>query len=141
MAPQKPRRGRQQVAALCWRRGKSVREILLITSRETRRWVIPKGWPMDHLKDFNAAKTEAYEEAGVLGRMSRTALGKYTYDKVKDTGTTRVTVSVYGLEVTELLTTWPEKGERQRKWFTVEQATEKVDEVGLKQIFRLYDKP
>jgi 8-oxo-dGTP pyrophosphatase MutT (NUDIX family) len=125
----------KQVAALCWRKKKKKREVLLITSRETRRWVIPKGWPMDGLKDFNAAKTEAYEEAGVTGRVTRKPLGKFLYDKIRRDSTTRVTVTVYGLEVHDMLKSWPEKSERKRTWFSFEEAAKLVDEAGLKAIF------
>jgi 8-oxo-dGTP pyrophosphatase MutT (NUDIX family) len=128
------RSGAKQIAALCWRWKKGQPEILLITSRETKRWVIPKGWPMDHLVDFNAAKTEAYEEAGVLGRMTRKSVGTYTYDKIEVDGTRRVSVTVYALEVGEILKKWPEKRERRREWFSVSDAAQRVDEEGLKKI-------
>jgi 8-oxo-dGTP pyrophosphatase MutT (NUDIX family) len=128
------KRNAQQIAALCWRQKKGQREILLITSRETKRWVIPKGWPMDHLVDFNAAKTEAYEEAGVLGHIKRKPIGSYIYDKIEEDVAQRVTVNVYALEVSEILNSWPEKRERRRAWFSIEEAAGCVDEAGLKKI-------
>jgi 8-oxo-dGTP pyrophosphatase MutT (NUDIX family) len=127
-------RGTKQIAALCWRKKNGNHEVLLITSRETKRWVIPKGWPMDNLKDFNAAKTEAYEEAGVLGRVKRKPLGRFSYNKIGEDETRHVTVTVYGLEVKELLSKWPEKRERKREWFTVDEAALRVSEAGLKDI-------
>jgi 8-oxo-dGTP pyrophosphatase MutT (NUDIX family) len=123
---------RKQVAALCWRKKKTQIEVLLISSRETKRWVIPKGWPMDHLKDFNAAKTEAFEEAGVRGRVTRKPLGNFRYEKIKASGAIPVTVTVYGIEVHELTSNWPEKKQRKRQWFTVEDAAKRVNEAELK---------
>lgn len=134
MVEHKALRGRKQVAALCWRMKKGTREVLLITSRETRRWVIPKGWPMEDLKDFNAAKTEAFEEAGVKGRVSRTPLGRFSYDKIKRQGATRVAVTVYSLEIDDLLKSWPERLERRRQWFSCAEAADRVHETGLKAI-------
>jgi hypothetical protein len=71
----------QQVAALCWRKRKDGVEVMLVTSRETRRWVIPKGWPMEGLTDYNAARREALEEAGVEGHMKREPVGQFFYEK------------------------------------------------------------
>ena len=84
----------QQVAALCWRRRKGTVEVLLVTSRETRRWVIPKGWPMDGLADYNAARREAFEEAGVEGHMRREPLGTFFYEKRGKKEVLPVTVTV-----------------------------------------------
>lgn len=130
----KTRRGRKQVAALCWRMKRGKREVLLITSRETKRWVIPKGWPMAGLKDFNAAKTEAFEEAGVRGRITRKPLGRFAYDKLLENDSLRVTVTVYGLAVAQLLKKWPEAKQRKREWYGLEDAAQLVGEEGLKDI-------
>jgi 8-oxo-dGTP pyrophosphatase MutT (NUDIX family) len=126
----------KQVAALPWRMAKAGHyEVLLITSRETKRWVIPKGWPMEHLKDPNAAKQEAFEEAGVRGVIRRRPLGTFTYDKRKKDGSLLpVTVTVYGLRVVTLTPTWPERTQRQRKWFNLAEGAEAVLEPGLKQL-------
>ena len=70
-----------QVAALPYRKRRGRMEILLITSRESKRWVIPKGWPMEGRTDYNAAKQEAFEEAGVKGRIGKMQLGHYIYTK------------------------------------------------------------
>jgi 8-oxo-dGTP pyrophosphatase MutT (NUDIX family) len=126
------KRKARQVAALCWRRRKGVVEILLITSRETRRWVTPKGWPMDKLKDWTAAKREAFEEAGVEGRMATKPLGTFTYDKVQDGEAVGVIVTVYGLEVLRELKSWPERKERKRQWFAADEAARRVAEPGLR---------
>jgi 8-oxo-dGTP pyrophosphatase MutT (NUDIX family) len=114
---------RKQIGALAWRRKKDRLEVLLITSRETGRWVIPKGWPMDHLIDSNAAKQEAFEEAGIRGHVSRTALGTYDYDKRQADGdVVACRVTVFALEVVEKRSNWPEKRQRKRRWFAPDEA-------------------
>lgn len=125
----------KQVAALPWRKRRGRFEILLITSRETQRWVIPKGWPMTHLIAPNAAKREAYEEAGVDGSIRRKAIGRYTYEKrIRDGVTRPCVVTVYALGVGHEHETWPERKERKRCWFNAEEAAERVSEVELRAI-------
>jgi 8-oxo-dGTP pyrophosphatase MutT (NUDIX family) len=129
----------KQVAALPWRKRGGAIEILLITSRGTQRWVIPKGWPITHLLGCNAAKREAYEEAGVDGRVQRKSIGRYTYDKVVADGSRRpCVVTVYALGVVQQYRTWPERDERTRSWFTAEEAAEKVKEARLRAIIRRF---
>jgi 8-oxo-dGTP pyrophosphatase MutT (NUDIX family) len=129
----------KQVAALPWRKRRGAIEILLITSRGTQRWVIPKGWPITHLLDWNAAKREAYEEAGVDGRVQRKSIGRYTYDKVVADGLRRpCVVTVYSLGVVQQYRAWPERDERTRSWFTAEEAARKVKEVQLRTIIRRF---
>ena len=107
----------KQVAALPWRRGKAGVEILLITTRTTKRWVIPKGWPMDGKADHDAAAQEAFEEAGVQGVVSSESLGDYCYFRVSDKGNARqIKVTVYPLRVDHELSDWPERAERERRW-------------------------
>ncbi len=128
----------QQVAALCWRHRKSSLDVLLITSRETKRWIIPKGWPMEGRKDYTAAKREAFEEAGVDGRISKEALGQFSYEKIGMTGNRRVVVTIYALEVEKSLKAWPEMKERERQWFSLADAALRVAEPGLKAILRTF---
>jgi 8-oxo-dGTP pyrophosphatase MutT (NUDIX family) len=124
-----------QVAALPWRRIKGEMQILLITSRETRRWVIPKGWPIAHLVHSNAAKREAFEEAGITGRVKRKPVGSYDYDKVlRGGGSKRCRVLVFTLAVEKELKRWPESHERKRKWFSPKEAAKRVAEPELKAI-------
>jgi 8-oxo-dGTP pyrophosphatase MutT (NUDIX family) len=124
-----------QIAALPWRRKKSGIQILLVTSRQTRRWVIPKGWPMDHLVASNASKREAFEEAGVEGRVKRKPIGSFVYDKVlSDGGLKRCRVTVFALEVEKELKRWPESRQRKRKWFSAKEAAKRVAEPELKAI-------
>jgi 8-oxo-dGTP pyrophosphatase MutT (NUDIX family) len=108
----------QQVAALPWRVGEHGVEILLVTTRTTKRWLIPKGWTMDGKADYEAAAIEAYEEAGVRGDIDTTSLGAYGYLKLLRSGKAKhVIVQVYGLRVETELDVWPESHERQRQWF------------------------
>ena len=125
----------RQIAALPMRRRKGHVEILLITSRETKRWLIPKGWPMDGIADHKAAKIEAFEEAGIDGRIGKTPIGFFEYEKRGHMGDGRpLLVTVYALQVSELKRNWPEKSERQRKWFSAAMAAELVKEEGLRGI-------
>jgi 8-oxo-dGTP pyrophosphatase MutT (NUDIX family) len=123
-----------QVAALCWRKRRGKVAVLLITSRETKRWVIPKGWPMPGLQDYNAARREAFEEAGVSGRMSKIPLGRFGYDKKRGRKLTAIRVSVYALAVEKTMRDWPERAERSRQWFAPEAAAALVNEAGLRRL-------
>jgi 8-oxo-dGTP pyrophosphatase MutT (NUDIX family) len=125
----------KQIAALPYRKAKRGVEVLLITSRETKRWVIPKGWPMDGKQDHEAAAQEAFEEAGIQGRINEKSIGGYAYQKKKKSGAlVDCVVMVYPLEVAKLLRNWPEKNERKRKWFKPEKAASLVNEDGLKAV-------
>ena len=126
----------QQVAALCWRKRKQGHEVLLVTSRETRRWVIPKGWPMEGLTDYNAARREAFEEAGVEGHMRREPLGTFFYEKRGKKEILPITVTVYALEVEKKRKAWPEMKERARSWFSTHDAVLRVAEPGLRTLLR-----
>lgn len=126
-----------QIGALVWRIRKKQPEFLLVTSRETKRWVIPKGWPMPHLVHSNAAKQEAQEEAGITGRVQRKPLGTFTYDKVRPDGTSQpCKVLVFALAYEEKAERWPERKERKREWFPAVDAIRKVNEPGLKALMK-----
>lgn len=125
----------RQVAALPIRQeGDGVCRVLLVTSRETRRWVIPKGWPWRDLADHLAAAGEAREEAGVLGEPQAHCIGHYDYEKRRSRETHSVKVAVYLLAVTQELEQWPEAHQRQRAWFTPQEAAALVHEPGLSAI-------
>ena len=128
-----------QVGALPVRGEPGTYEVLLVTSRETGRWIIPKGWPMKGKEDHEAAAQEAFEEAGVAGKVHHKPFGAYTYEKRQATGSTPIRVMVYILEVTEKLKQWPEKNERSRSWMSVSQAAKFVDEIGLSDILLRLD--
>jgi 8-oxo-dGTP pyrophosphatase MutT (NUDIX family) len=123
---------RTQVAALPIRREKTGEiRVLLITSRETKRWIIPKGWPMKGRTNAEAAAQEALEEAGVEGRVQKEPFGKYLYWKRGEANFELCEVRVYLLEVKRQLETWPEKAQREARWFSVEDAADLVEEPGL----------
>lgn len=130
---------RRQVAALPWRRGVDGLEVLLVTSRETRRWVTPKGGRMPGKTDAEAAAIEALEEAGVEGVLSNEPLGTFRYLKVLKRRAPRwCVVAVYPLEVTAVHDDWKEKGQRDRVWMSVEQAAACVGEPDLAEIIRAF---
>ena len=113
--------------------------ILLVTSRATRRWIIPKGWPMKLRAPHKAAAQEAFEEAGVVGRPFKAPIGAYQYDKLTDDGVSiRCTVTVFPLRVRRLDKEWPEADQRERRWFAQAEAARLVDEPELRTILRDY---
>lgn len=134
---------RTQYGALCWRLHRGRLEVLLITSRETRRWVIPKGWPMDGKDAATAAAQEAWEEAGVTGEVGTEAVGFYGYDKTRKTAAALpCVVSVYPLRVEGLAKKFPERKERRRRWFGAGKAAKLVAEPELQALLsRLEDDP
>jgi 8-oxo-dGTP pyrophosphatase MutT (NUDIX family) len=108
---------------------------MLVTSRETRRWVLPKGWPMKGKKPHRAAEREAYEEAGLVGQISKDPIGAYSYEKRLRTGSSvPCEVAVFPLKVEAQREQWPEKKQRQTRWFTLTEAAEAVEEDGLRQL-------
>ena len=114
--------------------------MLLITSRATRRWVIPKGNPKHGLEAHAAAALEAEEEAGVVGLVCPTPLGSYRYRKRQPTGASlMIDVDVFPLAVTRELDTWKEQGERERRWFTLSEAADAVDESDLADLIHSFD--
>ncbi|MCT8160194.1 NUDIX hydrolase [Pseudoruegeria sp. SHC-113] len=113
-------------------------EILLVTSRDTGRWVLPKGWRMDGKSDHQAASIEAHEEAGARGYIHKEPLGKFRYRKQLEDGHHLPTdVQVYPMVVETLDKTWKEDGERKRKWFSVKQAAKLVHEDQLSDLMRM----
>lgn len=127
----------RQVAALCFRRTSKGMRVLLITSRDTGRWVIPKGWPMRNRSDAVAAAREAFEEAGVRGAISRRNIGHYTYPKKLGDGRfLPCLVQVFTLEVRERVKAYPETGQRRTKWFTPKKAAARVLEPDLAVLIR-----
>jgi 8-oxo-dGTP pyrophosphatase MutT (NUDIX family) len=125
---------RTQYGAICWRPSKDGLQVLLVTSRETGRWVVPKGWPIKGMTPEQSAAREAWEEAGVRGPTGPHCLGIYSYDKL--IGPTRsalpCVVALYGIKVAELAKRFPERLQRRRKWFSSTKAATKVDEPELR---------
>lgn len=129
----------RQVAALPWRQGEAGVEVMMITSRETRRWVIPKGGRMVGKTDSQAAAQEAYEEAGIQGETLDAAIGQFRYDKRLKTGAVQAcVVAVYPLEVLIQLGAWPEDQQRQRRWMAQAEAADSVHEPDLADLIRQF---
>jgi 8-oxo-dGTP pyrophosphatase MutT (NUDIX family) len=125
-----------QVAALPLRTGSDgTLQVLLVTSRETRRWVIPKGWPMKGLKPCEAAAQEALEEAGLKGHVENKPVGTYTYFKRCEAHFAICDVDVYLLKVDKQLKDWREKDQRKARWCTLQEAADLVQEPGLAALF------
>jgi ADP-ribose pyrophosphatase YjhB (NUDIX family) len=123
---------RMQYGALCWRDGTDGLEVLLITSRDTGRWVIPKGWPMPGLAPESAAAQEAWEEAGAEGIVNPLCVGRYGYQKcLTPAAQVPCAVAVYGMQVTNLADSYPEAGQRRRAWFSLGTASALVQEPDL----------
>lgn len=139
----------RQIAALPYRiEDDGSASVLLITSRETRRWVIPKGNRIKGIDPHHAAAIEAFEafeafeEAGIKGLLCQTSLGSFAYHKRRGNGTTRAAmVEVFSLAVTDESPTWPEQHQRLRQWFGLADAVAAVDEPGLKTIIGALHNP
>lgn len=129
---------RVQVAALCYRDTEDGKRVLLITSRDTGRWIVPKGWPIDGLDGPGSALQEAWEEAGVKkADIEDQPIGFYEYAKGLGEGmTVPVSAQVYLTRVRNLSEEYPEASERTRKWFAPAEAANLVDEPDLKEILR-----
>lgn len=120
-----------QYAALPYRVTGGV-EVLLLTSRETGRWVLPKGWPMAGKSPRAAARREALEEAGVVGRICKQPIGAFHYDKrLPDGGVVTCKVLVYPMAFERQRKRWPEQRQRTIGWFTLEEAARAVLEPEL----------
>ncbi|EKM99118.1 MULTISPECIES: NUDIX hydrolase [Acidocella] len=125
------------VAALPYRLGRHGLEILLINSRATRGWSIPKGAPSDARHPHRTAEIEAFQQAGVRGAMSRKALGPYASAwRLPEGGEQSAEVEIFPLLVSNEAATWPEKPHCRRVWFPAQEAAGKVEEDALAQIIR-----
>ncbi len=126
---------RGQVGALCWRIRDAAPQILLITSRDTGRWIVPKGWTMSGRTEADSALTEAWEEAGVVGTVGDRPLGRFVYPKVLAEGVALpVRVTLFPVEVARLKRRYPEMSQRKRHWFRPAAAADRLDEAELARI-------
>jgi 8-oxo-dGTP pyrophosphatase MutT (NUDIX family) len=132
---------RQQYAALCYRvpKGATAPEVLLLTSRDTGRWVIPKGWPMDGKKAHAVAEREAYEEAGVKGDVDHESFGHFDYQKKLRSGlVVTCRVQVHLLKTSKMCGNFPEKEERNLEWVSPSEAAVRVNEPELKLLMQRF---
>src|ERR1700722_18137121 len=125
-----------QFAVLPWRLNEGgVREVMLLTPRETQRWVIRKGWPMKGRKPAEVARQEAYEEAGLVGHIvGKRPLGSFHYEKRLPKRAVLCRVRVFLFRVERQLDDWPEKSHRETKWFDADEAKTLVEEGGLRRL-------
>lgn len=131
----------KQVGALPVRKADNGQvEILLVTSRDTGRWVIPKGWPSKRMTDASAASREAKQEAGVTGKIAAAPIGTYRYRKVEKDSSRLIEVAVYRLAVKKERKRWPEMVQRDRAWFDLETAARRVREPRLKTLIAALSK-
>jgi predicted phosphate transport protein (TIGR00153 family) len=133
----------RQIAVLPYRFGDGsldgTTEVLLITSRETKRWVIPKGNPIHNMDRHASAAVEAEEEAGVIGAVCPTSIGSYQYRKRRSNGASIMyNVEVFPLAVTHELSEWKEMDERERRWFPFREAAKAVEEEDLQALIRSF---
>ena len=130
-----------QYGALPWRRVHGELQILLVTTLNTRRWIVPKGWPIPGLAPCDCAAHEAAEEAGVSGDVQTKPLGSFQYDKRQKSGDTlQCKVDVFALEVLHRRRNWPEKAARETSWCSVEEALARVSEPGLRRLIARFAK-
>jgi 8-oxo-dGTP pyrophosphatase MutT (NUDIX family) len=132
------RREIEQFGVIAWRRASADGiEVLLITSRETRRWVPPRGNAIPGLRPYESAAQEAFEEAGVRGGVQPQEIGTYRYGKrARDGRVTPALVHLYPMLVTEEAESWPERSQRERRWFAPDAAAALVDEPDLADLIR-----
>ncbi|MSU90951.1 NUDIX domain-containing protein [Rhodobacteraceae bacterium 2CG4] len=128
----------KQIAALPIGRDKKGRlRVLMVTSRDTGRWVVPKGWMMEGTEPWAAAEIEALEEAGAIGYIATESIGVYHYDKILDNGERLpCRVHVYPMMIEKLRRDWKERRQRTRRWFSPASAAKRVDEPELAELLR-----
>jgi 8-oxo-dGTP pyrophosphatase MutT (NUDIX family) len=132
---------RIQYAALPYRFNETDElEILLVTTRRTRRWIIPKGWPIKGLKPPESAAREAFEEAGVRGKIGKKSVGTFTYQKLLDDDgvTVPCEVKVFPLLVQRQSETWPEIEQRLARWLAPEKAISLIKDLDLKDVVEAF---
>lgn len=130
---------RTQFAALPYRVKNDQVEVLIITSRGTGRWIVPKGWPMDGKTPAQCALVEAWEEAGVNGKAENRCLGIFSYQKTLTKDELPVMAMVYPVRVKSLSNSFPEAKERRRKWVSRKKAAKLVNEPELSRIILDFD--
>lgn len=127
----------KQVGAIPVRKGTGGQlEVLLVTSRDTGRWIIPKGWTSKRLTDSKAAAREARQEGGVTGKISSKPIGSYRYRKIELDGGHMIDVNVYLLTVKKEKSRWSEQAQRERAWFDIKTAARRVRETKLADLIR-----
>ncbi len=131
---------RTQFAALCYRVRRGKVQVLLVTSRGSKRWIVPKGWPMEGKTPAASALQEAWEEAGVTGKPDGTCLGVYSYAKdVGQDDDLPCLAMLYPVAVKSLAKKYPERGQRRRRWVSRKRAAKMVSERELARMMLDFD--
>lgn len=130
----------EQYGVIAWRAGADEEEyeILLVTSRDTGRWVPPRGNAMAGVEPHLCAEQEAWEEAGIRGEVWPDPVGVYRYAKRRRFGSEPARVTLFAMRVDEELKMWPESGQRERRWFAAEDAATAVEEDELAALIRAF---
>ncbi len=129
-----------QYGALVYRINNDKTQVMLITSRRSQRWILPKGWPIKGLKPHQAAAQEAWEEAGIRGKVSKRPCGLYTYPKELPGGKIApCTVILFPLEARKIFGSFPEIGERRRKWISPKKAAARIANRDLARLIQKFD--
>jgi 8-oxo-dGTP pyrophosphatase MutT (NUDIX family) len=117
-------------------------EILVVTTRQSRRWIVPKGWPIKRLTPAKSAAREAYEEAGVRGKIGVRPIGNFRYKKAADANGADADceVKVFPLLVKRQTATWPESAQRVTQWVDPEKAISLIREPELKSMVAKFAK-
>jgi 8-oxo-dGTP pyrophosphatase MutT (NUDIX family) len=117
-------------------------EILVVTTRQSRRWIVPKGWPIKRLTPAKSAAREAFEEAGVRGKIGARAIGAFTYKKAADANGAEADceVKIFPLLVKSQGANWPEFGQRVVQWVDPEKAIALIREPELKSMVAKFAK-
>jgi 8-oxo-dGTP pyrophosphatase MutT (NUDIX family) len=118
----------RQAAAIPLRRGR----ICLVTSRNGKRWVIPKGVIEPGQSAGETALQEAWEEAGLTGTLDAEPVGSYVYEKYGSV----CHVMVFVMRVADMAQDWPERGVRERAWLSPSGVFKRVDDAGLADVLR-----
>lgn len=130
-----------QYGVLPWRHTPDGLQVLLVTTQNTRRWIVPKGWPEEGRTPQESAAREGYEEAGVKGAVADEAVGVFSHKKQLKSGQTiTCRIRVYSMEVSDIADDWPEKSARQAKWCPVDEALMLVEESGLRRIIARFSR-
>ncbi|MDL2401939.1 NUDIX hydrolase [Rhizobium mayense] len=133
----------EQYAAICYRKHPDLgaAQVLIVTSRESGRWIVPKGWPIKGKKPHEVAAIEAFEEAGVRGKIKKKPLGYFTYLKqLVDGNRVPCVVQLHLLEVEKICENFPERGQRRIEWVSFIEAASRVREPELKGLFLIADR-
>jgi 8-oxo-dGTP pyrophosphatase MutT (NUDIX family) len=115
----------------CRERADGEIEVLLVTGKGSRRWIIPKGWPVPGKSLADSAAQEAFEEAGVKGVVDPQPLGDFRHEKNVGPADIEIRIVVHAMRVEQELSDYPEARSRERQWFSVAEAVEMVDSVVL----------